>query len=76
MHVARVEIDVRDTNTQRFLQGRQRPMNPRCYFPTRVAASGFLLGVEEQNLAVVVVGDTIHRTLRGQRAAHIISLPQ
>lgn len=76
MHVARVEINVRHTNTERFLQGRQRPVNPSGYFPTRVDAASFLFGVEQQNLAVVVVGDTIHRTLRTERTAHIISLAQ
>lgn len=76
MNVAALKINVRDTNTQRFLQGRQRAMNPRWYFPTRVDAASFLLGVEEQDLAVVVVGHAIDRTLRTERTAHIISLPQ
>ena len=76
MNVAGVEINVGHTNTERFLQGRQRPMNPSGYFPTRVDAASFLLCVEQQNLAVVVVGDTIHRTLRTERAANIISLAQ
>lgn len=51
-------------------------MNPRCYFPTRVAASGFLFGVEQQDLAFVVVGHTIDRPLGGKRSAHIIALAQ
>jgi len=76
MHVAALKINVRHTNTQRFLQCRQRPMNPRWYFSTRVDAASFLLGVEEQDLAVVVVGHAIDRTLRTERTANIIALAQ
>lgn len=76
MHVARVEIDVRDTDSQRFLQGRQRTMNSRWYLPARVDTTCFLFGVEQQNLAVVVVGHAIDRTLPTERTTHIIALPQ
>lgn len=76
MHVARVEIDVRDTNTQRFLQGRQRTMNSRWYLPARVDTTCFLFGVEQQDMAFVVVGHTIDRPLGGKRSAHIIALAQ
>ena len=76
MNVAGVEINVGDTNTQSFLQGRQRAMNTRWYFSTRVYATRFLLGVQQQDFTVVVVGDTIHRTLRTERTANIIALAQ
>jgi len=76
MNVAGVEIDVRHTNPQQFLHSRQRPINARCYLPARVDPLRVLLAVEQQDLAVVVVGDTIHRTLCGKRAAHIVALSQ
>ena len=76
MNVAGVEIDVRDTNTQRFLQRRPRTMDSRWSFSARIHTPRFLLGVEKQKLAVVIIRNAIDRTLAGERAAHIIALPQ
>lgn len=76
MNVAGVEIDVRHSHTQRFLQGRQRAMNAGGRFPARVDASGFLFGVEQQNLAVVIIRNAIDRAVCGERAANIIALAQ
>ena len=76
MHVAGVEIDVRDTNTQRFLQGRQRTMDSRWSFSARIHTPRFLLGVEKQKLAVVIIRNAIDRTLAGERPTNIIALAQ
>lgn len=51
-------------------------MDSRWSFSARIHTPRFLLGVEKQKLAVVIIRNAIDRTLAGERPTNIIALAQ
>ena len=76
MDVSRLKIDVGRAHAQKFLQWRSRAVDSCRNLSPRVDAACVLLAIEQQDLAVVVIRDTINRPLAGQRTQHIIALAQ